>query len=45
MSANNNFAMFVENPDESLMVEMISFTFGLNSWARMMASGACTWAD
>ena len=45
MSANNDFAMFVENHDESLMLDAMSFIFGSNSWARMMAAGACTWAD
>ena len=45
MSANNNFYKFIENHDEGLMLDAMSFIFGSNSWARMMAAGACTWAD
>ena len=45
MSANNNFSMFVKNHEESLMLDVMSFIFGSSSWARMMAAGACTWAD
>ena len=45
MSANNDFATFIENSDENLMLDALSFIFGTNSWARMMAAGACTWAD
>ena len=45
MSANNNLPMFIENQDEGLMLDAMSFSFGSSSRARMMTAGTCTWAD